>query len=365
VALLERDQICSGGTAKSCAICRTHYSIASNTALTVKTLEMFAQFKELLEDDEAESGFVKSGYLILAPAGDYAGKLQANLVKQNYAGADTRTISREEALERHPWLQLDDVAAIGFEPNSGYADPYLTTSSFIRAAQRLGVAVKPNTQVHGLRHQNDRIYGVETETGLIETGMVVTATGPWSAPLLATAGINIPLKISRHSVLTFKAEQPYGRMLPVVKDLTTDNKMYFRPASGDVVLVGTGDYGDPVRHADAMNENIASAFIELQGSQLARRMAAFADGALTASWIGPYDITPDWNPVLGPVEGIKGLHVAFGFSGHGFKLAPAIGLMLAQTVLGEIPEIGLYPYRLGRFATGELLSGSYGIGSIS
>jgi glycine/D-amino acid oxidase-like deaminating enzyme len=141
--------------------------------------------------------------------------------------------------------------------------------------------------------------------------------------------------------------------------------MYFRPASGDVVLVGTGDYGDPVRHADAMNENIASAFIELQGSQLARRMAAFADGALTASWIGPYDITPDWNPVLGPVEGIKGLHVAFGFSGHGFKLAPAIGLMLAQTVLGEIPEIGLYPYRLGRFATGELLSGSYGIGSIS
>jgi glycine/D-amino acid oxidase-like deaminating enzyme len=57
--------------------------------------------------------------------------------------------------------------------------------------------------------------------------------------------------------------------------------------------------------------------------------------------------------------------VAFGFSGHGFKLAPAIGLMLAQTVLGEIPEIGLYPYRLGRFATGELLSGSYGIGSIS
>jgi glycine/D-amino acid oxidase-like deaminating enzyme len=94
-------------------------------------------------------------------------------------------------------------------------------------------------------------------------------------------------------------------------------------------------------------------------------MAAFFDGALTDAWIGPYDITPDWNPVLGPVEDMQGLHVAFGFSGHGFKLAPAIGRMLAKTVLGETPEIDLYPYRLGRFAAGEWLTGAYGIGSIS
>jgi glycine/D-amino acid oxidase-like deaminating enzyme len=200
---------------------------------------------------------------------------------------------------------------------------------------------------------------------MIETGIVVSAAGPWSGPLLATAGLDIPLEISRHKVLTFKADRPYQPGLPVVKDLTTENKMYFRPASGAVVLVGTGDYGDPVRYADAMDENIDSAFIEHQGSQLARRMPAFADSALTDSWIGPYDITPDWNPVLGPVGSVEGLYVAFGFSGHGFKLAPAIGQMLAQTVLNKPPEIDLHPYRLDRFAAGEWLSGSYGIGSIS
>jgi sarcosine oxidase, subunit beta len=105
--------------------------------------------------------------------------------------------------------------------------------------------------------------------------------------------------------------------------------------------------------------------VDLQGGQIARRMPSFAEGRLTASWTGPYDITPDWNPVLGPLPGTDGLHVAFGFSGHGFKLAPALGRCLAQTVLGEPLDVDLHPYRLSRFEDGELLTGSYGIGSIS
>ena len=85
----------------------------------------------------------------------------------------------------------------------------------------------------------------------------------------------------------------------------------------------------------------------------------------TASWVGAYDITPDWNPVLGPVPGIEGLVLAYGFSGHGFKLAPALGKVLAQSALGLTAEVDLTPYRLGRFAEGELLTGAYGVGSIS
>jgi sarcosine oxidase subunit beta len=151
----------------------------------------------------------------------------------------------------------------------------------------------------------------------------------------------------------------------VVKDLVVENKMYFRPATGGVVLVGTGDHGDPVDDADALDENVSTDFIELQGGQVARRMPSFADAAVTDSWVGAYDITPDWNPVLGPSEGVDGLHIAYGFSGHGFKMAPAVGRMLAKTVLGETPEIDITPYRLGRFADGAMLTGAYGVGSIS
>ena len=95
------------------------------------------------------------------------------------------------------------------------------------------------------------------------------------------------------------------------------------------------------------------------------RLPAFAEGRLVRSWSGLYDTTPDWNPVLGPVPGIAGLQVAFGFSGHGFKLAPMVGRMLAQSMLGQKPDLPLHPYRFSRFAEGRQLVGTYGSGSIS
>ncbi len=166
-------------------------------------------------------------------------------------------------------------------------------------------------------------------------------------------------------MLTLRGPAPYGRTLPVVKDLTTPNKMYFRPSSGGVVLVGTGDHGDPIVDPDAMDESVADDFVLLQGGQIGRRMASFAAAEVTANWVGAYDITPDWNPVLGPAPGIDGLTLAFGFSGHGFKLAPAVGLVIAQSILGKPTTVDLEPYGIGRFAAGQAFTGAYGVGSIS
>lgn len=365
VCVVERGQVCSGGTAKSCAIVRTHYSVPSNTALTVRSLAMFDAFPDWLDDAEADAGFVRSGYLILAPEGDVAERMRANLALQTDAGAETFAVSPEEALARHPLLTLDDVAVIAYEPKSGYADPYLTTSSFLGAARAKGVVVKTNCPVQALITTGGRVTGVRTAHGNLQAPMVVSAVGPWTRALTDGIGLDLPLEVSRHTVLTFKATEPYGRERPVIKDLTTANKMYFRPASGGVVLVGTGDYGDPVTNADAMDENVADDFVLLQGGQIGHRMATFAEAALTASWVGAYDITPDWNPVLGLVPEVAGLHLAVGFSGHGFKLAPAVGLVLAQTALGQTADVDITPYRLGRFAEGQLLAGAYGVGSIS
>jgi glycine/D-amino acid oxidase-like deaminating enzyme len=365
VCVVERGQACAGGTAKSCAIVRTHYSVPSNTALTVRSLAMFGAFRDWLDDGEADAGFVPAGYMILAPEGDFAERMRGNLALQTGAGAETFVVTPDEALEHHPLLVLDDVAVIAYEPRSGYADPYLTTSSFLRAARAKGVVVKTNCPVEALTTAGGRVTGVRTAQGKLQAPMVISAVGPWTRTLTDGIGLDIPLKVSRHTVLTFKAAAPYERTLPVIKDLTTANKMYFRPASGGVVLVGTGDYGDPVTDADAMDENVDHDFVLLQGGQIGHRMTSFDEAALTASWIGAYDITPDWNPVLGPVPEMAGLHLAFGFSGHGFKLAPAVGLALAQTALGQTADVDIAPYRLGRFAEEELLVGAYGVGSIS
>jgi len=76
-------------------------------------------------------------------------------------------------------------------------------------------------------------------------------------------------------------------------------------------------------------------------------------------------VTPDWNPVLGAVPGISGLVVGFGFSGHGFKLSPTVGRVLAQAALGQPTDVPLAPYALDRFDTGALLVGRYGSGAVS
>ena len=365
VCIVDRGPVCAGGTAKSCAIVRTHYSVPSNTALTVRSLAMFGAFQDWLEDPEADAGFVNSGYLIVASEGDFADKMRANLAMQSGAGAETTVISTDEARERHPLLALDDVALVGWEPNSGYADPYLTTTSFVTAARAKGAVVRSDCAVEGALVENGKVQGVRIDQGEIHAPIVVSAIGPWTRALTDGIGLDIPLEVSRHTVLTFRVAAPYDRALPIVKDLTTANKMYFRPATGGVVLVGTGDHGDPVDDADAMDETVGDDFVLLQGGQVAQRMPSFAEAELTASWIGPYDITPDWNPVLGPVPGVEGLTIAFGFSGHGFKLAPAVGLCLAQQVLGQPMDVDIGPYGLGRFAEGRLLTGAYGVGSIS
>jgi sarcosine oxidase subunit beta len=326
---------------------------------------MFAAFQDWLEDTDAESGFVNSGYLIVASEGDFAEKLRGNLAMQSDIGAETFLVSREEALERHPLLALDDAAVIGYEPNSGYADPYLTTTSFIRAARAKGAVVETDRAVEGLIVESGRVKGVRTAQGEIHAPLVISAIGPWTRSVTEPIGLEIPLEVSRHIVLAFGTATPYGAGLPVIKDLTTANKMYFRPASGGVVLVGTGDHGDPIADPEDMDENVAEDFVLLQGRQLARRMPSFAAAAPTANWVGPYDITPDWNPVLGPAPGVEGLTLAFGFSGHGFKLAPAVGLTMAQQVLGQDMDVDITPYGLERFAEGKLLVGAYGVGSIS
>ena len=173
------------------------------------------------------------------------------------------------------------------------------------------------------------------------------------------------LYLSRHTVVTFATEERYAAETPIVKDLTTENKMYFRPTSGGSVLVGTGDHGEPIATVDEVDAPVAMDFVAHQGAQISHRMSSFADCQFSGTWNGPYDITPDWNPVLGAVPERDGLIIAYGFSGHGFKLAPAVGKVLAQTALGEETDVDLTPYRLGRFADGEPLTGAYGIGSIS
>jgi len=364
VLLLERGELAGGATAKSSGIVRTHYSVAPNVAIARASLGMFEQFSGLLDDPEADAGLVLSGYLIVAPPGSASGAVRRSIDMQQALGVDCAMLDRVEALARHPWLQLDGIDAIGFEAEAGFADPYLVTTGFARAARRLGAEIRTGTPVTGLLRQGDRVVGVQTSNGPIQAGVVLSAVNVWSGAVAAWAGLEIPLGINAHHVVHLAAERPYTNNLPVLKDLACPARLYMRPQGGNL-LVGAGGEGADVVDPDAWEIEADMDALVDEAAQAAIRLPAFADGRLVRSWSGLYDTTPDWNPVLGPVSGIDGLQVAFGFSGHGFKLAPMVGLMLAQSMLGLQPDLPLHPYRLTRYAEGEPLVGAYGAGAVS
>ena len=360
VALLERGDICSGGTAKSCAIVRTHYSIKANLIHAVESLKIFANFSEMIGGD---SGFRRTGYLILGPE-EHREPMQAVFRTQNEYGVDTKTLTKAEACELHPLVQVDDAGVIGYDSLAGYCDPHLVTTSYAQRAKELGVTIHTDMPVTGLR-LNGTVKTVETPTGNFQSPTVIIANGPWAHVVGHMIGVEFQFVVSKHKVITLKINQPYQPDWPIIKDLTTPDKLYFRPETGGVVLIGTGDHGEPIEDPDAMTDQVDMDHVDRIAALIANRMPAFANAEFTAGWTGPYDITPDWNPLVGPVPGVEGTYIATGFSGHGFKLAPTIGEGLAQMVLGLKPRVPIDMYDMARFDKGKTLRGAYGIGSIS
>ncbi len=131
------------------------------------------------------------------------------------------------------------------------------------------------------------------------------------------------------------------------------------------MLVSEGVAGETLAAPDNEQGDIDMDYVVEVGTQVAQRFPSFGEAGVAGSWTGVYDVTPDWNPVLGPLPDVPGLVVGYGFSGHGFKLSPAVGLVLAQAALGLPTQVDIAPYALERFRTGCLRTGRYGLGAVS
>ena len=359
VVLLEKGDICSGGTAKSCAITRSHYTIEANMHHAVESIKIFENFDQIIGGDP---NFQRSGYIILGSE-EIRTKMETVFKMQNKYGIDTQVLTPKEAKECHPLIQFDDVDVIGYESRTGYCDPYMTTTSYVKRAKDLGVQYFTKTLVTGIQRKGN-IKTVNTQNGSFETEKIIMIAGPWTNNLGQMVGVNFPFTITKHKVLTLKIDMPYQKDWPIVKDLISPRKIYFRPDSGGVVLVGTGDYGEEIESMGLMTDEVGIEHVESIGRSMSNRMPLFEDAQLVNSWTGPYDIPPDWNPIIGPVSGHEGIYVAVGFSGHGFKMAPTVGESLAQQVLGIEPRVPIEMYSMTRFKTGNTLNGTYGIGTL-
>ena len=214
--------------------------------------------------------------------------------------------------------------------------------------------------------EGGRVVGVDTSQGRFSSATVVSAQNIWARDIERWTGIETPVRAERHSVLALAGPEPYASSMPVYKDLGSPGMLYCRSYGGTQMLVSEGgarrDAAPSPTTSRATSRSTTCCRSARRSPSDSRRSP---NAGLASSWTGVYDVTPDWNPVLGRLPDVPGLVVAYGFSGHGFKLSPAVGRVLAQEALGLPTDVSLAPYALERFRSGRLLRGRYGSGAVS
>ncbi|HEY7140381.1 MAG TPA: FAD-binding oxidoreductase [Methylomirabilota bacterium] len=349
VVLVERKFLASGPTGRSSALVRRFYAMEFLTRTANTSATVFQHWAERIGG--GDPGFRQVGILWLVGP-DRMDNLRANVRRARELGANVVTQTPAEVRTLVPAMAVDDVALGAYEAESGYADAAMTTNAFATRAGALGATVVQYVPVEAILTAGDRVTGVRTAGGEIHAPAVVICAGLWAGRLLGPLGIEVPVAPTRHQMCFFRRPPDFG---PHPAVLDRPHATYMRPETGNLTIHGLFAY-DEVVDPDHYNEGADPAEVLRNAELIAERFPAMEHGLSMGGYSGVYDNTPDHEPVLGPVLEHPGLFVDFGWSGHGFKHAPAVGDILAQIVLeGHAPGWDLRPFRWSRFRDNALL----------
>lgn len=348
IVLVERWHLAAGATGKSGALVRMHYSNVPETELAFKSLPYFQNWDDMVGGD---CDFRQVGTLVFASR-EHRSHLEANLELQRLVGVNSRTITPQEARELDPSLRTDDVDIVGYEPESGYADPNATTFGFAQAASNMGVDIREETRAIRILVENDQVVGVETDKGVIRTPRVVVVVGAWANQLLEPLGLDLGLSPRQARIAIFR--WPMGRKSLHPTLIDHKNHIWTRPIDGNCTLGGAETGArvnvDPENYSEAVDQ----AYIELTRKQLAERIPSIAHSTARGNWACALMGSADSRPVIGAIEQYAGLYCMGGDNGTSFKTAPAIGKSLSELVLeGTASTVDLTPFRPSRFAEGK------------
>jgi sarcosine oxidase subunit beta len=353
VVVCERGTVASGMTGKSSGIVRCHYGVGSLAAMAAYGLEVFEKAEEIFGTD---IGFRQTGYVVGVGEAN-VDAMRKSLAAQREVGVQTEEIDKSDVAAMWPTADLEPFAAFGWEERGGYGDAYQTAQAFAASARAAGVRVRQGAAVTELITNGEKVTGVRLADGTsIGADTVVVATGAWTAPFLARYGIDVPIKVHREQIVMIDPGVELGAV-PVFSDLVS--LQYVRPDVRGEILFGNSDLAElEIADPDSYLNRATEEFIDLTVDKVGTRFPDWTEAAISSSYAGCYDVTPDWNPIIsaGPLDGLV---IAAGFSGHGFKIAPAVGRLVADIVVdgrSSDPRIPETDFRFSRFAQGDLLT---------
>jgi sarcosine oxidase subunit beta len=352
VVLCEKAALASGASGSSSALVRMHYTNEWDARLAFASFPVFRSWTEIMG---GPSVFTHTGFVnVVAPP--YAEALRRNVEMLRAIGIDTVALSPADLHDLQPFANVEDLGAAAWEPASGYADPAATVEGFRRRAQDLGAEVRQWTGVTRILRRESRVLGVETVAGRIDAGAVVVAAGAWAPRLCREIGLDIPARVK--GLDTVQVTRPAALTDPHMIFIDNVQGSYFRPESGIRTIVGV-----PCREWDLDPDGpaVLAPGAAAVGAQILTHRIPALEGATLARGYRAFDCySRDRHAILGRVDGIDGLYLATAFSGSGFKIAPAVGVCMAELILdGRAKTVDIEPFSLRRFAEGRSPEGPY------
>ncbi|MCS7015932.1 MAG: FAD-binding oxidoreductase [Gemmatales bacterium] len=362
IALLEKAYLGAGGSGKSGAIIRQHYSNRLTAQLARDSLRIFQEFDQVVQGPPV---FTRTGLAIVVHQNDLPA-LQANLQMQQELGIDVHLVSARELAELDPNTRLAEDEVAAWESEAGYVDAIQALTSYAQACQREGVEIQEGVEVRQLLRQGNRAVGLETNEGRLNCGIVALAVGPWINRLADSLRVDIPVQASRTQVALFRRPVEMGRRTATCVDFV--GQIYYRATAGELLHVGSiageevRDRVDPDDYSEVADRDWVPAIRQRLQQRCPAMHRCYGRGGYAAL----YDITPDWHPILDRCPQMENVYLAVGFSGHGFKFAPMIGQLLAELIVdGQYRSLDVTAFRLNRFAEGQLIKTRYTYGVIA
>ncbi len=348
--LVEKNELTAGATWHAAGNL-THYS--GSTLLGRVQRETTEAFAALEAETGQAVGFHKAGSIRLATRPEQLIENRRNLAKAQMAGVAMELVDLDRIREIHPFVTLDGVLAGAWTPEDGHVDPSSVTQALARGARARGAAIRTRTKVLGIRRAGDE-WLVETEGGPIRCEHLVNAAGMWAPEIAAMVGARLPFVIFMHQHMVTEDHPTLvarEHEIPTIRDPFGGFNVR---QEGRGLLFGVYEHAPVFWARDGIPPEFGQEVMtpELDRSTdfieaAMRRVPLLTDVGVKAIYNAPTSRTPDHNPLLGPLPGLRNFHMAAGFAAG--IMQSGFARHVAEWIVAREPSIDLTALDVRRY----------------
>ena len=350
VILLEKANLTEGATWHAAGLVGQFRSQQNLMSLMNNSVRLF---DTLAEDTGQDPGWRKVGSLRLANTEDRWKELLKSYSSAQAVGFEMEMLTPDQIHDVYPLIETGDLAGAAFIPADGHIDPNSLTQAYAKGIRKHGGQIFEGVMVTALERDQDRITHVVTEQGRIEVGTVVNAAGLWARQVGWMAGVEIPAAVVQHQYLVTEKSDQIPLDLPALRD--PDGGYYAKPEPGALAIGGWEKQTlavDPVQGFAWENERfLFDGDMDRIEEFLTPAMARFpilADLGVRSIVNGPIPISPDGEPIMGPVPSLDNFFAACAFT-SGIAASGGAGQAMANWIQHGDPGLDLWPFDIRRY----------------